>query len=141
MPDREFHALRGQLLNGGIARIYVDRTILELREHFADLEGDALAAGLSSAAATEAARTALGSEQAISAAVLARPELLAWNRRWPRVAACVTSVVFVGAVAEAPFVFCFHRAPDILRWSVAGALAAVLVASLGAGLNWMITLP
>jgi hypothetical protein len=141
MPDREFHELRGQLLNGGIARIYVDRTILELREHRADLEGDALAAGLSIAAAKEAARMALGSEQAISAAILARPELRAWNRRWPRVAACVSSVVFVGAVAEAPFVFCMHRAPGILRWSVAGALALLLVGSLGAGLNWMITLP
>jgi hypothetical protein len=141
MPDREFHELKGQLLNGGIARIYVDRTILELREHYADLEGAALAAGLSSASAEEAARAALGSEEAISAAILARPELLAWNHRWPRVAACVTSVVFVGAVAEAPFVFCYHRAPDILRWSAAGALAVLLVASLGAGLNWMIALP
>lgn len=141
MPDREFHELKGQLLNGGIARIYVDRTILELREHYADLEGAALAAGLSSASAEEAARAALGSEEAISAAILARPELLAWNHRWPGVAACVTSVVFVGAVAEAPFVFCYHRAPDILRWSAAGALAVLLVASLGAGLNWMIALP
>jgi hypothetical protein len=141
MPDREFHDLRSQLLNSGIARIYVERTILELREHCADLEGDALAAGLSTAAAKEAARTALGSEQAISAAILSRPELLAWNRRWPRVAACMSSVVFVGAVAEAPFVFCVHRASDILRWSVAGALALVLIGSLGAGLNWMIALP
>jgi hypothetical protein len=141
MPDHEFHELRGQLLKSGIARIYVDRTVLELREHCADLERDALAAGLSSAAAAETARTRLGSEQAISAAILARPELLAWNRRWPHVAACVTSVVFVGAVAEAPFVFCFHRAPDVLRWSAAGALALVLVGSLAAGLNWMITLP
>lgn len=141
MPDREFQELEHRLLQGGIARTYVDRTILELQEHCADLEQAALAAGLSSVAARVTARAALGNEQAISAAILARPELLAWNRRWPHVAACVSSVVFVGALAEAPFVFCFHRAPDILRWSVAGALAAVLVASLGAGLNWMITLP
>jgi hypothetical protein len=141
MPDREFHELRGQLLNSGIARIYVDRTILELREHCEDLEGDALAAGLSMAAAKAAARTALGSDQAISAAILARPELLAWSRRWPRVAACVSSVVLVGAVAEAPFVFCIHRAPEILRWSIVSTLAVVLIGSLGAGLNWMITLP
>lgn len=140
MRDLAFPELERKLLQGGIARVYVERAILELREHCADLERDALAAGLSSTAAAETARAALGSEQAISTAILSRPELLAWNRRWPRVAACVSSVVFVGVVAEAPFVFCVHRASDILRWSIAGALAVVLVGSLGAGLNWMITL-
>lgn len=141
MPDREFQELEQRLLQGGIARNYVDRTILELRDHYADLERDALTAGLSSTAAAETARAALGSERAISAAILARPELLVWSSRWPRVAACVSSVVFVGAIAEAPVVFCVHRAPDILRWTIASALAVVLVGSLGVGLNWMITLP
>jgi hypothetical protein len=141
MPDRGFHELERQLLQGGIARAYVERTILELTAHCADLERDALAAGLSRAAAARAARTALGSERAISAAILARPELLAWSRRWPRVAACVSSVVFVGAMAEVPVIFCVHRATDILRWAIAGGLAVILVGSLGTVLNWMIRLP
>jgi hypothetical protein len=141
MHEREFRELERKLLQGGIARVYVERALLELREHCADLERDALAAGLSSEAAARLARTALGSEQALSAAILARPELHAFSHRWPRVAACVSSALFVGAIAEAPVVFCVHRAPDILRWSIASALALALVGSLGTGLNWMIGLP
>jgi hypothetical protein len=141
MPDRRFEELKRALLNSGVAPLYVERTILELGEHYADLERDALAAGMSSEAAARAARAALGSEQAISAAILAQPELFDWSRRWPRVASCLSSAVLVGAIAEAPVVFCVHRAPDILRWSVAGGFAAVLMGSLAAGLNWMITLP
>jgi len=141
MPNREFQELERALLESGIARVYVDRTILELTEHRADLEREALAAGMSSEAAASAARTSLGSDQAISTAILARPELFDWSHRWPRVASCVSSALFVGAIAEAPVVFCIHRAADILRWGVAGALAALLVGSLGAWLNWMITLP
>ena len=141
MPHHEFEELERQLLQGGIARVYVDRAILELTEHRADLERDALSAGMSSAAAAEAARTALGSEHAISAAILARPELFDFSHRWPRVAACLGSALLVGSIAEAPVVFCVHRATDILRWSVAGALGALLVSALGGALNWMINLP
>ena len=140
MPDREFQELERALLQSGIARTYVERTILELTEHRADLERDALAAGMSSEAAASAARTSLGSDQAISAAILAQPELFDWSHRWPRLASCLSSALFVGAIAEAPVIFCIHRASDILRWSVASALATVLVASLGAWLNWMIRL-
>ena len=48
MPSREqFAALRRELLRGGVSPLYVERTILELGEHYEDLENDALAAGMS----------------------------------------------------------------------------------------------
>ena len=47
MPDAQFEALRLELLTSGVAPLYVERTIVELGEHYADLESAALAAGLS----------------------------------------------------------------------------------------------
>ena len=46
MPDEQFESLRLELLRSGVAPLYVERTILELGEHYADLESAALAAGL-----------------------------------------------------------------------------------------------
>ena len=47
MPDREFEALRLELLRGGVSPIYVERTIIEFGEHCEDLERDAVYAGMS----------------------------------------------------------------------------------------------
>src|SRR5262245_66268641 len=96
MPSREFDGLRLELLRGGVSPVYVERTILELGEHYEDLERDALGAGLSGDEAAQCARKLLGSEQAIAAAVLGRPELLSWSRRWPTVALCVRSAAAIG---------------------------------------------
>ena len=57
MPDRreQLDTLRLELLRGGVAPHYVERTILELDEHCEDLERDALAAGFTADAAAGAA--------------------------------------------------------------------------------------
>ena len=47
MPDGAFESLRLELLRRGVAPLYVDRTIVELREHCADLESSARSAGYS----------------------------------------------------------------------------------------------
>ena len=46
MPDAAFESLRLELLRSGVAPLYVERTIVELGEHYVDLESAALAAGL-----------------------------------------------------------------------------------------------
>ena len=72
MPDERFESLRLELLRSGVAPLYVERTVLELGEHYADLESAALAAGYGAEEAARAARAALGNEREIAAAVLAR---------------------------------------------------------------------
>ena len=100
MPDRaEFEALRLELLRGGIANLYVERTLRELADHYEDLERAALAAGCSREEAAQRARAQLGRPDLIAAAILARPELKSWTRRWPTVALCARSAAALGAVA------------------------------------------
>jgi hypothetical protein len=140
MPSRQpFAALRLELLRGGVSPLYVDRTILELGEHYEDLETDALAAGMSEEDAAQTALTMLGSDQTIAAAVMARPELLSWSRRWPTVALCVRSAATIGALPAIPVLYCV-RSEDFARWSGAVASALVLVGMLLACLNWMIVI-
>jgi hypothetical protein len=140
MPSREqFAALRLELLRGGVAPLYVERTILELGEHYEDLENDARCAGMSEEDAALTALKMLGSEQTIAAAVMARPELMSWSRRWPTVALCVRSAATIGALPALPVLYCV-RSEELVRWSGAVASAVVLVGLLLAGLNWMIVL-
>ncbi len=140
MPNRaHFAALRRELLQGGVSPLYVERTILELGEHYEDLENDARAAGMSDEDAERTALKMLGNEQTIAAAVLARPELLSWSHRWPTVALCVRSAATIGAMPAIPVLYCV-RSEEFARWGGALASALVLVGLLLAGLNWMIVL-
>ena len=140
MPSREhFAALRLELLRGGVSPLYVERTILELGEHYEDLENDARCAGMSEEDAALTALKMLGSEQTIAAAVMARPELMSWSHRWPTVALCVRSAATIGALPALPVLYCV-RSEELVRWSGAVASAVVLVGLLLAWLNWMIVL-
>jgi hypothetical protein len=138
MPDERFEALRLELRKGGVAPVYIERTILELNEHYADLESAALAAGQSPAEAAQTARTALGNERAIAVAILARPELLAFSARWPRVAYYLQSAATIGTLPGLPLVFCIEHRPELARWGAALGVAATLVASILAGLDYLI---
>lgn len=139
MPDpRQFEALRLELLRGGTAPVYVERTLIELTEHYADLEDDARAAGLAPAEAERRAREQIGDDHAIAAAVLARPELLAWNKRWPRVAYCVHSAAAIGTIPGLPLVYCFEHRPELARWGAALGLATAVVSAVASALDWLL---
>jgi hypothetical protein len=141
MPDGRFESLRLELLRSGVTPIYVERTILELAEHYSDLESAALASGLS---ADEAARTAcatLGNERAIAAAILMRPELLTFRTRYPRVAHYLHSAATIGALPGLPLMFCIEHRPELARWGAAISVAVTLMGSVLAGLNWLIVIP
>ena len=138
MPSRlQLEGLRVELLRSGVSPAYVERTVLELREHYEDLERDALAAGLSGHEAERLARTQIGSEESIAAAVLARSELKVWSYRWPVAARCLRSAATVIALPGLPVVYCIDRRAEIARWSAAACSAFVLVGSLLAWLDWM----
>ena len=138
MPASRFEALKLTLQEGGVAPIYIDRTLRQLEEHYADLEQDALAAGLSRDEAARAAHTALGTERAIAEAVLARPELREWSLRYPRVASCVRSATTIGLIPGMPLMFCIEHRPELARWAAALMGAAAFMCAVLSFLDWMI---
>ena len=139
MPDRaQFEALRLELLRGGTANLYVERTLRELADHYEDLELASLASGCSGEEAAQRARAQLGSAQQIAAAVLARPELKRWSRRWPMVALCARSAAALGLLPALPVLYVAGRSDGIARWSGAIGVALLLVGSLYSALAWVI---
>jgi hypothetical protein len=141
MPESRFEALKLELQKGGVAPVYIERTLLELEEHYTDLEQDALAAGLTREEAELAARAALGSEHTIAAAVLSHPELREWSLRYPRFACCVRSATVIGLIPGMPVMFCIEHRPELTRWAAALMAAATFIGAMLAWLDWMIYVP
>lgn len=83
MAESLFSNLAHRLLKGGVAPKHVRRTISELSDHFADIKAEALLRGLSETEATQEATKRIGSQEAIVADILAKPELKSWAARWP----------------------------------------------------------
>lgn len=140
MPDPAFEALRLELLRGGVDALYVERTIAELGEHYLDLCDEGSAAGLSAEEAARSARLTLGTDRLIASAVLARPELLSFSTRWPRVAHCLHSAASIGTLPGLPLLFCIEHRPELARWGMALGAAATLMGGVLAGLNYLILL-
>ena len=139
MPE-QFEALRLELRQRGVAPLYVERTVVELTAHLADLESAARAAGLSDAEAERVARATIGDDRAIAAAILGRPELLAWSTRYPRVAYCLQSAATIGTLPGLPLVFCIEHRPELARWVASLGIAVTIVGGLMAALNALIVL-
>ena len=134
MREGQFESLRLELLRSGVTPVYIERTILELEEHYSDLENAALASGVDAHEAARIALATLGNERAIAAAVLAQPALLTFSTRYPRVAQYLT-------LPGLPLMFCIEHRPELTRWVAAVGLAATLMGSVLATLNWLIVLP
>jgi len=83
MRDLDLRGLGARLLQGGVAPKHVNRTLKELKHHFADLEQKALSEGLPPRDAVTQAVERLGDPERIIEEVLARPELKSWAYRWP----------------------------------------------------------
>lgn len=126
MPSVDFNALRRGLYEQGIAKAYADRLVAELREHRADLEAERLAAGDSRAEAATRAKQRLGSDTAIVAQVVSRPQL---RGRWSHVRAALRTLSPLEAVAV-------HwsgggiAAPVIVRWTASVSLGSFLTVAL-----------
>lgn len=138
MPEPRFERLETELLDGGVAADCVQELIAELRDHLADLEREALEAGETADGARALARAALGSEAAIAAAALSRPELMSWPRRWPRTASCLRSAVLIALLPGVPVLYCWHRGSLICRWSVSACLGALMTGLLLLILQWTV---
>jgi hypothetical protein len=134
MREGQFESLRLELLRSGVTPVYVERTVRELEDHYADLESASLATGLAADDAARLARAALGSERAIADAVLRHPELLTFSTRHPRVAQYLQ-------LPGLPVMFCIEHRPELARWGASVGVAATLVGSMLALLNWLIVVP
>jgi len=134
MREGRFESLRLELLRSGVNPVYVERTLLELEEHYVDLESAALASGLGANEAARVALASLGNQRAIAAAILDHPELLTFSTRYPRVAQYLT-------LPGLPLMFCIEHRPELTRWMAAVGLAATLMGGVLATLNWLIVLP
>jgi hypothetical protein len=140
MPEPAFEALRLEQLQSGVDALYVERTIAELGEHYLDLHDEGVTAGLSTEEAARNARDTLGTDRLIAAAVLARPELLSFSTRWPRIAHCLHSAASIGTLPGLPLLFCIEHRPELARWGVALGAATTLMGGVLAVLNWLIVL-
>jgi hypothetical protein len=83
MSRPSFYALRERLLRAGIAPRHVRRYIAELSNHFEDLANEERAKGRPLDDAEAVARTRLGSDEALAAALLAKPGLRSVTARVP----------------------------------------------------------
>ena len=106
MREGQFESLRLELLRRGVTPAYVERTVLELEEHYTDLESAALASGVDADEAARLALATLGNERAIAAAILAQPALLTFSTRPPRVAQYLT-------LPGLPRMFCIEQRPEL----------------------------
>lgn len=126
MPDSGFSALRQSLYERGVATGYAERLVTELREHRVDLEAESLAAGDSRSEAALRARQRLGSDAAIVAQVLARPEL---RGRWSSFRAALRPLQPVGS-AGAYWSGGAVAAPTIARWTASVGLGALVTVAM-----------
>lgn len=104
MREVDFTSLKERLLRGGVAPKHARRTIAELRDHHTDLFAEAFARGCSLEEAGREASIRLGDEDALAAAVFARPELRSWAHRWPWVAYGLTPTALLVAAFAGLFV-------------------------------------
>ena len=130
MPRVSLNALRTSLQDGGVSSAYIGRLLAELDDHYTDLEHDERESGREPAAAAVAALRRLGSQDAIAAEVLAKPELRSWPYRWPWIVRLIRPVMVLLLLPSLPILACADRGPAIARWSVSISLGAVLTAGL-----------
>lgn len=139
MPEPTFHRLRKELRRGGVSPRYIERTISELQDHYADIESAALDRGLPPEEAAAAARRGLGTDGAIAAAVLSEPSLKTWAHRWPRTAGALVTTAWVAVLPVVPFVYCAQRGEAIARWGLSASLAVLMTGALLLGMHSLLS--
>ena len=140
MPDPDFAAFRRELLDAGIALRHVQRTAVELEEHYLDLKDDFERLGLDRDEAEARAARQLGNLDTIVASVVARPELRSWAYRYPRLGRVVLPVACALLLPVTPLIAGVNYAPAIARWSAIMSLSAVITAGMFLVIQLTITL-
>jgi hypothetical protein len=89
MRGGRFAGLVERLRRAGISPRRVRRLVSELEAHFDDLVAEFQSSGLSRSESESQADMRLGTEDALMASIMERPELRSWPRRWPWLAFAV----------------------------------------------------
>ena len=130
MRRPNFSRLRRQLIDLQVAPRHIRRTLLELEEHFDDLQGEALQQGLAADAASRYASSRLGNIDVLAQQIAARPELRCWPYRYPNVARVVLPVAYFALLPTVPLFLGVSRASSIARWGASLMLGAAITASM-----------
>lgn len=136
MSRERFDELRERLLRAGIAPRHVRRYLAELRDHLDDLVREEIAGGATPNAAEEAAQARIGSDDALTAVMLARPGLRSVTARFPWVVFGFGPVLMLALVVVAAILIeggIVLWGPEIPRWSVDWASFSF------DALNWAVT--
>ena len=127
-PD--FHGLESGLLAAGVAPRHVRRTVTELREHFEDIVDAETSGGLDRSAAEALASQEMGNLESVVVAMRARPELLSWAHRYPRIAVLVYPLTCLALLPVAPVFAGVAHASQIARWGLCMMFGALVTASM-----------
>ena len=130
MHSREMRGFRQILLRGGVLPAFADRAVEELRDHYDDLEREALRAGCSAVEASTHASARLGRGRVIAAEILKRQELRSWPYRWSWVAVLLRQLVLSAWLVATPALVVVARGPALARWGVSTGAAACLTVGL-----------
>jgi hypothetical protein len=84
MSELDFREMRVELIRGGVAPKYIERTLMELNTHYRELKNQAIIDGLAENEAQERARQAIGNESTLVKEILSKPELKSLSWRFPK---------------------------------------------------------
>lgn len=135
MPEDRYQALARYLLDCGIEPKFAARICTELRDHYADLEREALAAERTPEEAAAEAALRLGDDEIIAREFVRRPELRIWIYRSEWVLRCLAFVVAVVAWLLEPLQSLADRGAAMLRYGAAAAAAFLVTCALLLGLH------
>lgn len=130
MSNGDFKNFEASLLRAGVAPRHVRRTVIELQEHLEDLVETEIGNGCDERRAYQKALDQMGDMQDVVTAMQARPELLGWARRYPRVAVFVYPLTCLALLPLAPLFAGVAHAPQIARWSLCMMLGALVTATM-----------
>lgn len=130
MSDLNCDKLRQRLLCGGVAPRHVARAVQELRDHFEDLESEAISQGLSDQAANKYATRNIGGGEQITELYFSRRELKCWSFRHQRLAIVILPIAYVLMLPTVPVAACATNAPAIARWCTCLLLSAFVTAGM-----------
>lgn len=84
MSGLNLQNIKIQLIRGGVAPKFVNRSLAELNAHYSDLRSQAISDGYSETEADEKAIASIGEEETLIAKILDKRELKTWLWRYPR---------------------------------------------------------
>ena len=140
MRRPDFTHLEADLLQAGIAPVYVGRIVTELGDHFEDLVDAGIDDGLDQAAAERHAEHTLGDMQSVAIAMKRAPQLRSWAWRWPHLALVVYPLACAVALPAAPLIAGAQNAANVARWLACVMLGGFVTAAMFLILQLSITL-